>query len=203
MTAMRTLVENAVVTALTPLLDPNLGGAAGGYLRKVAAYQGPLSNARPEDPEVKLLIERGTPCIGVATGDGAYDTFSGAQRENADLGFSIELLVLCGNQRNDVSKARGDGISDDPGAYEILEDVRALLWLDLGVTGAGIARPRSETALVRSGELAIWLVSYAIDTDALMADPAAGATVITDRDVNANNADDDAADPVAVIRTAV
>jgi len=196
---MRTLVEDAAVAALVPLLVEDLGGAAGGYLKKVAAYQGSLS-PQENDRDLAELLLNGTPCIGVTTGDGDFGEHTMGDRPQATLGFLLHLLVASGNQRSDEAKARGDGISSDPGLYQISEDIRAKLWLDLGVAGAGITRPRAEVPILRSGKLALWRYDYSIDTDATAADPDAGAVTLDSYEIQVNEPDETAANPVLTAR---
>lgn len=171
MTALRTLVEDKVVELLETLLLETLpDGEAGGYLASVQPYPGDLSPTA-EDPDFKALLAAGTPCIGVTTGDGTYGDVRLA-RLDADLDFTVELLVVSGNRRSADARIRGDGVSADPGIYQVIEDVRALLsWIDLGVEGAGGVTPVSERAVIRGRDLTVWHLVFDITGDVVQPRP--------------------------------
>lgn len=194
----RKAIEDAAIAALADLLLQDLGGAATGYLKKVAPYAGELRSPDPEDVELKQLIENGTPCIGVSTGSGSYDRFTASDRPWADHSLTLELLIVSGNFRGAEERNRGDGgLGADPGIYQVMKDVRDLLWSsDLGADGAGGARPVSEDPVVRTSSITAWHVIYAITADAQAADPEATDTEIATIHTEVNNADDDTADPI-------
>lgn len=171
MTALRTLVEDKVVELLSPLLLEGLpGGDVGGYLASVQPYPGDLRPAE-DNPDFRALLAAGTPCIGVTTGDGAYGDIRLA-RLDADLDFTVELLVVSGNRRSADARIRGDGLSTDPGIYQVIEDIRALLsWIDLGVDGAGGVRPASERAVIRGRDLTVWHLVWDITGDVVQPRP--------------------------------
>lgn len=156
-------LEDAVVTALSVLKLPALGGAAGGYLKTVEPYQGSL-DPDVSDPEMVELLAGGTPAIGVTTDSAAFGAYR-LRQQAAEKELSLELLIVSSNLRSRAAGARGDDLATDPGAYQILQDARAKLFgVELGVDGVGFLQPTSETAVVR-GQTAIWRQIYTVRTD--------------------------------------
>lgn len=194
MTALRADYETAVVAAITAAqLDVDLGGPAGGYLRLVAAYNGPL--APDEDsPALLRLLENGTPSIGVTTGDGEYADIA-LRRRMSTLETTLELLVCSANLRSHEAQLRGDGIASDPGIYQIIEDLRAVLFgEELGVDGVGYANPAAEQAIIRAEHMTVWRLSYAVRMDANR--PAITGDDYASARTDVNQAGDDTADPI-------
>ena len=159
---IRSGVENAVVAALNPLGKHN-----GQYLRTLRVYNGDLTPGT-EDEDFQRVTAGAMPAILVSTGDGVYERLT--MGRVADRVFTIELLIGSTNLRSQENRFRGDsGLSNDPGIYQMLDDVRNLIFNSplVGVAGACTARPISESAVLRSNDLSIWLATYAIRTDVI------------------------------------
>jgi len=191
-------LEDAVITALTPLLLSALGGGASGYLEAVRPYQGDLS-PQADDEDLNRVLGGASPAVLVAIGDdGSYGDVT-LSRSMCDLKTTLEVLIVSANLRSPEAKARGDvsdGTGDDPGIYEIMEDVRGLLFgVEMGVDGVGFLIPSASTAIQRGGEKAIWRISFDVDMDAKKA--AYSGDYHTSIRQSVNNADDDTADPIA------
>jgi hypothetical protein len=194
-TSLRTSLEDAVIEALSSLKLEALGGSSEGYLQKIAPYQGDLSPAGDgEDGDIARVCGGRMPAVLVTTGDGAYLRASmGAEEIDEDT--TVEILIVSGNLRSPEAAARGDGFSDDPGIYRMIEDIRGKLWgIDLHVSGAGPLIPQTSTARSRSGVRSIWQLSFAVTLDAPA--PEREADDYDEIFGDINNADDAAADPV-------
>lgn len=194
---MRKSIEDAVIAALADLQLPGRGGAAGGYLCSVQPFAGDFARPDPTDIELTQLMHGGAPCVGVGTGDGNYSDIRTA-RLDAELGLTIEMIVVSTNARGAEERNRGDGgLGTDPGIYQIIEDIRARLFSpDLGVAGAGGATPVRESPAVRTAEITVWHLVYEIEADVVQADPAANDPDLTTIRTNVNNQSDPAADPI-------
>jgi hypothetical protein len=202
LTALRKSYEDAVITALeTALLAETLpGGATGGYVKLVTPYNGPLAPTA-DDPQLRRLKENGTPAIGVTTGDGDYSDIALRQRKST-LNAALELLVVCSNYRGAEEHNRGDGIDDDPGVYQLIEDIRNVLFgEELGVDGAGFALPAAEAVVLRTAEETVWRLSYDVDFDANRPAPDADADDYAELETQVNNAEDATIDPITTSRT--
>lgn len=196
MPALRTQLEDAVRSRLGGLLKVALGGEAAGYLEAVEVYQGPLEPTQGDMTQLARVVQ-GRACGAlVTTGDGDY-TVATADDHFADLEAPVEILVFSTNLRSDESKVRGDGVSSDPGIYQMIEDIRGRLWLyELGIEGVGFLRPAGERAVVRNGTHAIWRLTFAVEMDSEAVRAEDSADSYTSRRISVNNADDGAADPV-------
>ena len=178
-------MEISVVTRLGPLRMPS------GYLQTIKVYQGALDPDPDDDPDVARVAQGRSPAVLVTTGDGDYRDITLPLRE-ATLETTVELLVFSSNLRSHEAKARGDGISRDPGIYQIIEDIRRLLFgVELGVPGVGYLRPRSERPVVRTGSRAIWRLTYDVTLDVSAADPEADAGPLREREIRAHRPGDD------------
>jgi len=191
-------LEDAVITALTPLKLSALGGGASGYLRAVRPYQGGLDPAA-DDEDLNRVLSGASPAVLVTIGDGGSYGDVTLSRSVCDLTTTLEVLIISSNLRSPEAQARGDvsdGTGDDPGIYEIIEDVRDKLFgVEMGVDGVGFLIPSAHQAVQRGGDKAIWLLSFSVDMDAKKA-AYSGDYYETIRS-SVNNADDDTADPIA------
>ena len=97
MVALRTSLELAVQTALTPLLKLGLGGGSGatGYLKKLAPYVGDFVSADTPD-DFKEALGGNTPAILYYTDQGDYDDIDVSNR-GAELNFDLVYLVVSGS----------------------------------------------------------------------------------------------------------
>jgi len=193
-TALRTRLEDGVIAALTPLKAPALGGALGGYLHTLAAYNGELEGRQFED--VKGALRQGAPAVLVFTTDGEYDAID-IRRRKATARIRVELLAVSANYRGREERTRGDGGANDPGLYQLVEDVRnRLQGNDLDVAGAGPLTPVNEKVHAQRPDLCVWRLAYSVDADAFapeldVADP---AVTLVHGDVILPAADSDVAD---------
>jgi hypothetical protein len=197
MTALRTEYEDAVIDAikLALLAETLPSGATGGYLKLVTRYNGPL-NPTEDNAALKRLLENGTPSLGVVTGDGEYDEIT-VRRRKGTLETSLELLLCSANLRDHESHLTGDGVDNDPGIYQTIEDIRAILFgEELDIDGAGFANPRSEGAILRTQHLTVWRLTYDLKMDALRPAPDADADDYLTMRTLINQADDATADPI-------
>lgn len=186
--SIRAQAEDAVIAALADLRK-----SAGGYLQALEPYQGTLEPGS-DDADVAATLLGRRPAILVTTGDGEYKNAS-VSRRIADHQFDIVLLVISGNLRSRVARARGDGFAADPGIYEIIEQVRdRLMGVEFGVDGLGFAVPSSERFVLRTPDLTVCALSYAISADAQAREPIADDYVAIR--VEVNDDDEHAADPI-------
>ncbi len=163
MTAIRTQVENGVIELLQTLA----ASAEGGYLNAIEPYAGDLTPGR-EEHDFQRATEGRMPAVLVTTGAGTYENRTIGHRI-ADLVFSVDLLVASGNIRSPAARQRGDGTSNDPGIYQMLEDIRARLWNRPlpDVVGACTMRPISDDVVLQAQDRTIWVFTWEIRTDAV------------------------------------
>ncbi len=160
MTALRTQLEDAVIAKLDRLKR----NQSGGYCHTIAPYNGEFAPGR-QDEHFQRVTRGALPAILVTTGDGAYtDLTMGRQ---ADLDFTVELLIASGNLRSLEDANRGDdSLSQDPGIYQMIEDIRERLFRrEMGVFGVGWLLPAGETTVQRSSDRSIWQLTYAVEAD--------------------------------------
>ena len=159
MTALRTQLEDAVIVRLGRLKR----AASGGYVHTVASYNGELTPSR-QDEHFQRVTRGALPAILVTTGDGAYSDLTMGRQ--ADLDFTLELLVASSILRSLEDANRGDGLSQDPGIYQMIEDIREQLFRrEIGVNGIGWLLPASETTVLRESDRSIWQLTYQVTAD--------------------------------------
>jgi hypothetical protein len=195
--ALRTQIEDAVIAALTPLKLPGKGGGAQGYLATLKPYQGPPT---PESDDVKRLLDGGGPALLVTTEDARFFDWT-PRRRLAEVTFELVVYLLADHQRGFEARARGDVRSSetgkDPGVYQIIEDVRGLLFgADLGLDCVKRPRVTSETSLGRATDWAVWRLAYEVDATVEGVNPLAAAVYATELAIDVNQAGDATADPV-------
>ena len=115
----------------------NLAKKQTGYLRAVEPYAS-METSQGEDDGILSRIAAQTPSVCVQfVGDEieSYDNQPGTLY-SATLG--IKLIIASSNLRAVPAAVRGDGVSDDPGVYRIIGDLRRLfggLSFDNGIEG--------------------------------------------------------------------
>ena len=115
----------------------NLAKKQTGYLRAVEPYAS-METSQGEDDGILSRIAAQTPSVCVQfVGDEieSYDNQPGTLY-SATLG--IKLIIASSNLRAVPAAVRGDGVSDDPGVYSIIGDLRRLfggLSFDNGIEG--------------------------------------------------------------------
>lgn len=115
----------------------NLAKKQTGYLRAVEPYAS-METSQGEDDGILSRIAAQTPSVCVQfVGDEieSYDNQPGTLY-SATLG--IKLIIASSNLRAAPAAVRGDGVSDDPGVYRIIGDLRRLfggLSFDNGIEG--------------------------------------------------------------------
>ena len=115
----------------------NLAKKQTGYLRAVEPYAS-METSQGEDDGILSRIAAQTPAVCVQfVGDEieSYDNQPGTLY-SATLG--IKLIIASSNLRAAPAAVRGDGVSDDPGVYRIIGDLRRLfggLSFDNGIEG--------------------------------------------------------------------
>ena len=147
----------------------NLAGLSetcdGGYFQTLAPYNGSPTPDR-EDPDFQRATQGGIPACLVMVGDAEYENRTMGGRV-ADLEMELLILIASCNLRNPEARNRGDLSSQDPGIYQMIKDIRGLLYnvpLE-GVFGACRARPILQGAVLRGRDRTVWLLTYAFNTD--------------------------------------
>lgn len=150
-TAMRVRIEDAIVARLLPLVA---SVSAGGYLQGVRVYNGECHGRDPAEVEVNLNGQM--PAILVAAGK-SVETLQNRYLSHEVI--EIELYLCSRDMR--VLEARTRGAA---GIFQMAKDARILLqgW-DLGLGGnVSTLRPGELSPVLRSKELSIWMLSYAV-----------------------------------------
>ena len=191
----RTLIRNAVIAALQPLLKAN-----GGYLRKIAVLPRPLRD-RSED-EVGLLLSATTelaPAVAVALGKKSMRCVNS---DALQWQGSIEVCVyvLSSNARSYVDGRLAAAVvatadlTAEPGIENMLAEVeQLLLGQELDILTTLEPRAAAEDELWTGADITIWEQSYGVLVD-LTINPNRGVTgVVTN--VQAEDLPD-AADPI-------
>lgn len=172
----RKQIEDAVVSALTPLKTRSAGGLPTGYLRAVKPYNSELEG---EDlDEVRRALSGNLPGALVFTERGDWQTLNvGRTRFTKDL--QVTVLIVSGNLRGPDAQARGFAADQaDPGLYAISEDiVDKLGGLELGVAGVGRLVPMLEEIIVQEPDLSVWRLRLSSRID--QARPEAAAADLT------------------------
>jgi phage gp37-like protein len=114
MTNVPSQIEDALLTRLATLEVTKLSG----YVRTLRAYGGDFSAARKE---LTLLL----PCVLVCYAGGEYRALGGGAY---DVTSEWRVVVADNNHRSETARRRGgEPASQNPGTYQMLEDVKALL----------------------------------------------------------------------------
>ncbi len=154
-------IEDSALRNLSGLRDT----CDGGYFQTMAPYNGNPSPDR-EDADFQRATQGGIPALLVMVGDGEYENRTMGGRI-ADLEMELLILIASCNLRSPEARSRGDMSSQDPGIYQMIKDIRGLLYnvpLE-GVFGACRARPIRQGAVLRGSDRTIWLLTYALNTD--------------------------------------
>jgi phage gp37-like protein len=114
MTNIPSQIEDALLTRLAELAAT----MPDGYVRTLRSYAGDYNAARKE---ITLLL----PCILVCYAGAEYRALGGAAYE---VSSEWRIVVADNNHRGEIARRRGaDPISQNPGTYQMLQDVKALL----------------------------------------------------------------------------
>lgn len=184
MSALRKRLEDAVVTALAGLT----------YLKACQPYSGEIGGARDAE-QIRAALNGRVPGVLVSTRDGKY-TGTSVQAKRWTNRIDLALLVVSGNLRSQEARQRGDVAGNDPGIYQMTEDIRdALAGKDLDVDGAGFLVPSSEEVMAHLPGFTAWQLIYSVDTDANAKKPTRPTITEVAGSVNIP-APDDAANPV-------
>jgi len=162
--SLRGDIERAIIVQLAPL-----SVARGGYLRFIGQYNGELdASASGLDSMQRRLLGQ-QPAVLVTTSRRSFE-LKGMKRGRAEVSLEIFLVVISAHLRSHEARNLGDGAAGamaDPGIYQILEDCQSLVWnVELGVAGAGPARPVSEVFIAQAPELTAWRAHYTVEHDA-------------------------------------
>lgn len=191
----RTMIRNAIVAVLAPLLKAN-----GGYLRKVAVLSRPLRD-RSED-EVGFLLAATTdqaPAVAVALGK---KSMKSVNTDALEWQGSIEvcIYVISSNARSYVEgRLAADVVAAtdstaDPGIEVMLAQVeQLLLGQELDILTTLEPRSASEDELWTGADITIWEQSYGVLVQ-LEVNPNRSVTTIVNNIQVANALD--GADPV-------
>lgn len=205
--SLRKTIETAVITALTPLKKLALGGSASGYLKALEYYAGEFEGAGPDVIDmVRESVMGRSPCILVATGRGAYDE-KDVRRRRAVLSIDLHIIIVSNCFRSLAARTQGNvSLTDDPGIWTILENVRAKLHgTDLSVDGLGPIVPLSEDPVITGKDLFVWRQAYRLTCDAQDEIDTSGDETLTQIDSRINLPDEEAEDenPIVSLETAV
>lgn len=192
-----------IEAALLELLEP-LSVRQGRYLERLDQYNGEVGAGANVDEILHALGGR-VPAVLLQTGASSYSGGS-IQRNRTRVTLQIEILIASGHLRSHESRNLGDESSvhdgaADPGAYQIMADIReALDGHRLGIAGASSPRLVSEQIAVQTPTLTAWISRFEIDyrRDQITV-PQAGV-VVTSIDARTNLDDSAAVNPVAVGR---
>lgn len=181
--AQRTLIRNAVIAKLAPLLKAN-----GRYLHAIKPmprrYRGEGDDAGRQQLVNTLLGQ--APAIAVALGRKTYEATDGdAFLSLAELEVSIAVIsqhgrdpaLVEGRLATDVV---GDAaLTSDPGIEAALEHIEELLLgQDLGVAGTTELRPVDEEEVETAENGTIWQQTYTLRVERQI-NPSRGNTLIT------------------------
>ncbi|MFH0901892.1 MAG: hypothetical protein V2A73_14780 [Pseudomonadota bacterium] len=192
-TTVRSAIEDELVTLLAPLKLVSLGGSAGGYLRALTVYCGPLEGA--EVDEVKDAIVGRTPCVLLRSGDASLECIS-VERSRNLRNLDIDVLACSGNLRSFSARARGGTSGEDPGVYQILEDLHEILaGYESTVTGVGTYQPTGESVQYQLADLCVWSARYTVQTN-VNRPAATGVEDLEEIHVEHNLDDSEAVNPV-------
>jgi phage gp37-like protein len=155
-----------IEAALLALLEP-LSSRQGGYLARLDQYNGEIGAGASVD-EILTALGGSVPAVLLQTGSALYSTES-TRRTRSLVTLQIEILVASGHLRSHEARNIGDEASvhddaADPGAYQILADIRDTLnGRSLGISGVSVPRLASETVVMQATELTAWVSRFEID----------------------------------------
>lgn len=176
MTAIRTIVEDAVVAELRRLRMPSVGGPADlaflgpdragkpGYLRTVGFYGGQIDSAQ-DLQEAEAFASGCMPAILVYTDDGQFTPVTLNRRRVRD-DMTLVLVIMVANDRDYESRVRGEAPASayanrNPGINQTLDDVlRLLLSRDFSVEGLKGLVPRHEERVFQTERVSVWRMRW-------------------------------------------
>lgn len=163
--AQRTLIRDAIVAQVAPLLKTSSSGE--GYLGAVLPFGAVISGAS-DDLHLGMLwdlLQGKAPAVAIALGNKNYTAAGDQYRFKGPLDVHVYLVV--NSLRSHVARQAGDVVSTvdskaDPGADTILEQLeQQLIGVNLGL-GDSIKelRPVAEEFVISDGALALWEARY-------------------------------------------
>lgn len=167
--SMRGMITESIIELLQPLHTRQ-----GGYVEGIFHWRGETLD------QLREQTRGARPAILVVAHTGDLEGQRGSRRDHGRKKLRVEVFVvsthfgghdarLTGTQNKN---AAGSGITggtgrQDPGSYQILDDVEALLYgRDTEVLGASYLIPRQELLEDESDEYCIWRMVYSIDVSA-------------------------------------
>lgn len=155
MTALRTLIEDDMLAALTPLLK-----SEGEYLGTLKAYHGEITGIGGDKSldEIRNLIGA-MPAALIMTGGARFSNASMAA-DSAVVEMDCTVLCVTDNLRSRSKRARGDGT--DPGMWQMLEDLRERLQGYEVANGFARMVLQSEDEVLTLPDYSIWQIEFGL-----------------------------------------
>lgn len=209
--AQRTVVRLGVAEMLRPLLLPQLGGSANGYIRSIRGLPRPLrAHSEEELGWIGNAVQGQAPCVLIALGSKGYGPH-GMDGPSVHYAGELEIVIYAvslnsrafieGRLAADVVGTAN--VSNDPGIETLLEHIEELLiGQDPNVEGIHELRPQSEDEVFTGGET-VWEQRYTCKVEREI-NPARLVTGIVTTIETKNNLDGaNAANPVVDTITTV
>lgn len=158
----RTMIEAALLVLLE-----SLSVRQGRYLARLDQYNGGIGAGMSVD-EILGALGGATPAVLLQTSS-ATRTNGTLSRRRLLINYQIEILIASGHLRSLEARNIGDeasarDASSDPGAYQIMADVRdALDGHNVGVAGVGVPRWVSEQVVIQVPALTAWVSRFEVD----------------------------------------
>ncbi len=192
MPSVRAQIEQGIQSALTQLLKVN-----GGYLLAVEPHNGELNGGPEFVEEMRQELLGRVPGVLIETGRATYRDRQ-LQRRRAIEDMDIHLWLVSGSLRSRAARTQGGLATDaDPGVYQMLEDVRGILFgNDLGLSGVGRITPVSEGPHLDLQDLTAWELLMRVPVEVIQPAEDADDEDLTELRGRHNLTDDDAANPV-------
>lgn len=191
----RTMIEAAILEALEPL-----SVRQGGYLVKIDRYNGEIK-AGASDDEIFEALGGSVPALLLQTGSATY-ALESVKRSRTRTRLEVDVMIASGHLRSHEARNIGDeasvhDASSDPGIYQIMADVAALLKSrPLGVAGVGTLRLRTEENAKQTSALTAWVMRFDLDYREDML-PSSSGVAVTEIEARSNLEDSAAVNPVA------
>lgn len=155
----RAMLEASLIAALSPLLRVH-----GRYLRAVEHYNGEIDRAQGVEDVYRALLGR-QPAILVSSSLASRRSRSISRTRSISI-LNLELLLVSAHLRSPVARNLGDDVSAmtptaDPGAYQMMVDIRKLLdGRRLPVAGSSPLVWNDEAIVIQVPEMTAWRVVY-------------------------------------------
>jgi phage gp37-like protein len=165
----RQTLEDLIIETLSAKLL-KAANPGGGYLRAVDPYNGEMSQAEGEDDLKRILIGR-SPAVLIAA-VGALVRPESITRRRFRREVDVDVYCISAHMRARESRLRSDiaaerNGTEDPGIFQIIEDVSTLLsGNDFDAPGISPMVPTNEEPLLRLDGFTVWRVQFEVKVDA-------------------------------------